>query len=49
MDETKAILIKMKKGQATYLIVKLKYRYTYMNGAGTGWYPYGKASVSNVK
>jgi hypothetical protein len=46
MKETKAILEKMKKKKATYLIIKQKYRYSYMSGAGTGWFPYGKADVS---
>ena len=49
MKETKAILEKMKKNQANYIIVKQKYRYSYFSGAGTGWYPYGKADVRYSK
>ncbi|GLH64531.1 hypothetical protein [Parageobacillus sp. G301] len=49
MKETKAILEKMKKNQANYIIVKQKYRYSYYSGAGTGWYPAGKADISYSK
>ncbi|MGE7717885.1 DNRLRE domain-containing protein [Priestia megaterium] len=45
VEETKKYLSKIKAGHAKGIVLKQKYRYTYMNGAGTGWYPYGKASV----
>ncbi|WHX59892.1 DNRLRE domain-containing protein [Peribacillus frigoritolerans] len=46
IEETKAFLKKIKSNHAAGIVIKQKYRYSYMNGAGTGWYTYGKASVS---
>ncbi|MGG4266077.1 DNRLRE domain-containing protein [Peribacillus simplex] len=44
-EETLKFLKKIKAKGAKGIIIKQKFRYSYMNGAGTGWYPAGKASV----